>query len=252
MLDLHVHLLGHLERTGSQENIRGFLDKAVEAGLSEIGFTDHDDYFDHLDFGLIREVAAEYPHLRVKVGLEADYREGEEGRIKSLLSRFDFDYVIGSVHEIRGWLFDMPQEEQAHYIKEPDRMYKDYFRLLEKAARSGLFQIIGHLDLIKIFGVRPKTDVRELAAGVLDAVQESGLAVEINTNGRYKPVGEWYPEQKLIEEVIRRNIPLALGSDAHVPENVGRDIQEVAALLRKMGVGQIVSFDREKKILINL
>lgn len=252
MFDLHVHLLGHLDRKATESNIRKFLDKAVQTGLTEVGFADHDYYLDDLNFHLIRKVAAEYLDLKVKIGLEVDYRAGEEERIKSLVSVFNFDYIIGSVHEISGWLFDYPEEEQAHLEKDPDRLYEGYFHLVEKAARSGLFHVMGHLDLIKIFGIRPKTDVRKLASNVLDAVQEFGLAVEINTNGRYKPVGEWYPERKLIEEVIRRNIPISLGSDAHAPENVGRDISNVCLMLKEMGLKKVVSFSKGEQILINI
>jgi histidinol-phosphatase (PHP family) len=111
---------------------------------------------------------------------------------------------------------------------------------------------MGHLDLIKIFGIRPRTDVRKLAEKVLDAVQEFNLAVEINTNGRYKPVGEWYPEQKLIEEIIRRNIPISLGSDAHAPENVGRDIADVCSMLKGYGLKKVASFNKGEKVFVNV
>jgi histidinol-phosphatase (PHP family) len=146
----------------------------------------------------------------------------------------------------------LSEEEQAHFSKDPDSLYEAYFQLVEKAARSGLFHIMGHLDLIKIFGIRPRTDVRKLAEKVLDAVQEFNLAVEINTNGRYKPVGEWYPEQKLIEEIIRRNIPISLGSDAHAPENVGRDIADVCSMLKGYGLKKVASFNKGEKVFVNV
>lgn len=242
MLDLHVHLIGERDRPATADNIRAYLDQAGRQGLIEIGFSDHDLYWEDLRLDLFREVAASYPGLQVRVGLEVDYRPQDEGKIRALLHSFPFDYAIGSVHEIGGWCFDMPGEETVHREKDADTLYQEYFSLVAQAARSRLFTTIGHFDLIKIFGIRPQTDVLGLADEALTAVKENGCALEINTNGRYKPIGEFYPEQKLVQEIIRRGIALTLGSDAHRPEVVGRDLAEAVQDLRLAGVKEIVGF----------
>ena len=247
MLDMHVHLTGHNDRLATAENIRAFLDRARRIGLKQIGFADHDYYYQDLDLPLIREVAQEYPDLKVSLGLEVDYRVGDEGKIKRMLEQFPFDYVIGSVHEISGWAFDYPEEEVNHRQKDPDKMYEDYFDLVARAASSGLFTTIGHFDLIKIFGVRPETDILTLAAQALDRVQENGLVMELNTAGRYKPVGEYYPEMKIIKEAKRRGIPMTLGSDAHKAEDLGRDIISAAQSLKDLGIKQVVGFKQRQK-----
>lgn len=252
MLDLHVHLLGHDDREANRENIRSFLDQASERGLKEIGFADHDYYWDQMNFPLIREVAAEYPNLKVRIGLEAEYRPNDEDRIKQMLEQYPFDFVIGSVHEINGWAFDYPEEEPKHWQKNPDMLYKEYFELVTRAANCGLFTTIGHIDLIKIFGVRPKTDLLALADEALTAIAEQGLVVEINTNGRYKPVQEFYPDHCLREEIKRRRIDFTLGSDAHSAEVVGRDIDEAVQLLRHMGVHSVIGFSGFDKISYTL
>lgn len=248
MLDLHVHLLGHNDREANRENIRAFLDQASKRGLKEIGFADHDYYWDQMNFPLIREVAEDYPHLAVRIGLEAEYRPNEEGRIKHLLEQFPFDFVIGSIHEIDGWIFDIPEEEHMHRKKEADELYRGYFDVVTRAARSGLFTTIGHFDLIKVFGVRPSSDILALADEALTSVAEHGLALEVNTNGRYKPVGEFYPEQRLMEEIQRRGINFTLGSDAHCAAVVGRDIDEASQLLRQIGVRSVVGFASLDKV----
>ncbi|AFM42662.1 histidinol phosphate phosphatase HisJ family [Desulfosporosinus acidiphilus SJ4] len=242
MLDLHVHLLGHNDREANQENIRAFLKEASRKGLKEIGFADHDYYWDQMNFPLIREVAREFPGLEVRIGLEAEYRPNEEDRIKNLLSQYPFDFVIGSVHEIGGWAFDYPEEEPMHRQKEADRLYRDYFDLVTRAAQSGLFTTIGHFDLIKIFGIRPTSDILILADEALTAAAEQGLALEVNTNGRYKPVREFYPERRLMEEIKRRGIDFTLGSDAHSAEIVGRDLDEAILILRQIGVRNVTGF----------
>jgi len=244
MLDLHVHLLGHLDREANVDNIRIFLEQARTCNLKQIGFADHDMYWEKLKLGLIREVAEEYPDLQVRVGLEVDYREGLELQIKQLIDSFPFDYVIGSVHQLDGWFFDFPEEEEKHRIYDPDNYYRKYFKAVEKAAASGLFDIIGHFDLIKIFNMRPQADVRTLAAAALKTIKEQGLVVEINTNGRYKPVKEFYPELKLLETMNEMGIPFTLGSDAHAPDAVGRDLAEACALLKGLNVNCVIGFER--------
>ncbi|AHF10581.1 MULTISPECIES: histidinol-phosphatase HisJ family protein [Dehalobacter] len=242
MLDLHVHLLGHLDREVTRGNIRLFLDEAKKKNLVQIGFADHDMYWNDLNLDLIREVAEEYPELQVRIGLEVDYREENEELIRKRISSYPFDYTIGSVHEISGWFFDYPEEEEEHLRRDPDSLYLEYFALVEKAAASGMFQIIGHFDLIKLFKIRPRTDVRILAGRTLETIRKQGLAIEVNTNGRYKPVQEFYPEPKLLELIYQMGIPITLGSDAHEPSTVGRDLEEVVQQLKLFGVKEITGF----------
>lgn len=252
MLDLHTHLIGHQDRTANQKNIQDYLAAAKQAGLKEFGFADHDMYFEDLDLPLIREVARAYPELNVRVGLEVDYRAEDELKIKNLLQTFDFDYVIGSVHEIKNWLFDYPEEAEKHKEMDPDQLYISYFSLVAKAARSQLFTTIGHFDLIKLFGVRPGTDVRELAEEAINAIAENGLVAELNTAGRYKPVGEFYPEEKLIREMVNHGIDFTLGSDAHEAKFVGRDLKEAIQFLNSCGVKRLISFQHKQKLTFSI
>lgn len=248
MLDLHVHLLGHKDREANRANIRAYLDAAAQRGLKEIGFADHDYYWEEMNLPLICEVAKEYPHLQVRIGIEAEYRPHEEERIKNLLAQYPFDFVIGSVHEFDGWIFDIPEEEHSHYEKNADEFYARYFEVVTLAAKSGLFTTIGHLDLIKVFGARPAKDILTLADEALTAVAEEGLVLEVNTNGRYKPVGEFYPERRLMAEIQRRGIEFTLGSDAHSAENVGRDLEEAGGILSEIGVRTVVGFSKFDKV----
>ena len=253
MLDMHVHLIGHNNpQEATRETIREYLEEASRCGLKEIGFADHDYFWDHMNFPMIREVAEEYPNLAVRIGLEAEYRPYEEERIKHLIEQFPFDYVIGSVHEFDGWIFDILEEEHMHHKKDADEFYRRYFEVVTLASKSGLFTTIGHLDLIKLFGVRPKKDILTLADEALTTIAERGLILEVNTNGRYKPVAEFYPERRLIEEIMRRGIEFTLGSDAHCAKVVGRDLEEASQLLRQIGVHSVVGFSKLEKIRYKL
>lgn len=253
MLDMHVHLIGHNDpREVDRENIRAYLEEASRRGLKEIGFADHDYFWDLMNFPMIREVAEGYPDLAVRIGLEAEYRPHDEGRIKQLLKQYPFDFVIGSVHEFDGWVFDIPEEEPMHHKKDADEFYSRYFEVVTLAAKSGLFTTIGHLDLIKLFGVRPKKDILTLADEALTTVAEHCLVLEVNTNGRYKPVAEFYPERRLVEEIMRRGIEFTLGSDAHCAKVVGRDIEEASQLLLQIGVQSVVGFASLEKVRYKL
>lgn len=242
MIDMHVHLLGHNDREASRTNVRAFLAQASRCRLKEIGFTDHDYYWERMNLPLIREVAEEYPDLAVRIGLEVDYRPQEEDRIKGLLARFPFDFVIGSVHDFDGWEFDLPEETPGRYERDADELYSRYFEIVTLAAKSGLFTTIGHFDLIKINGLRPNKNILLLADEALTEVAEGGLVLEVNTSGRYKPVGEFYPERCLLEEMKRRGIAVTLGSDAHSARVVGRDLEEASRLLWQVGVKTVVGF----------
>jgi len=253
MLDMHVHLIGHNDpQEVNRETIRVYLEEASRHRLKEIGFADHDYFWDQMNFPMIREVAEEFPDLAVRIGLEAEYRPHEEGRIKDLLEQFPFDFVIGSVHEFDGWIFDMPDQGPMHHKKDADEFYTRYFEVVNLAAKSGLFTTIGHFDLIKLFGVRPGKDILELADEALTTIAERGLVLEVNTNGRYKPVAEFYPERRLIEEIMRRGIEFTLGSDAHCAEVVGRDLEEVSQMLRQIGVDSVIGFECLKKVSYKL
>ncbi|MCL1791277.1 MAG: histidinol-phosphatase HisJ family protein [Peptococcaceae bacterium] len=256
MVDLHTHIMGHMDRRTNTHSVRGFLEQARVAGLLEIGFSDHDYYEPYFDFDLIRQVAAAYPDLRVRLGIEFDYVPGQEQHIAAMIDRYDLDYAIGSVHQINGWLFDMEGSSVEEYdrpLKEQgDEIYRGYFELVKQAAQSGLFQIIGHLDLIKINGMRPESDVIELASGALRAIADQNLCVEVNTNGMNKAVREFYPEPRLIAELASMGVAFTLGSDAHEANRIGENLGVAAEILNSCGIEQVWSFDQKKRVRYEL
>ncbi|MDR1961668.1 MAG: histidinol-phosphatase [Gracilibacteraceae bacterium] len=242
LIDTHVHLLGHRDRPATAANIRLFLAEAARRGLGLIGFSDHEEYLADMRPDLIRAVAREYPELRVLVGVEMEFRPGEEERIRAALGRYDFDFSIGSVHELAGRALDLTPAEAGALGLAPDELYRRYFDCVAQAAASGFFTVLGHIDLVKIFGVRSEAPVEELAAPALDAAASSGVAIELNTNGSAKPVGEWYPSPPLLAAAARRGIPMTTGSDAHEAGRVGREIREASAALRALNVRRAEKF----------
>jgi histidinol-phosphatase (PHP family) len=184
----------------------------------------------------VRRAQTEYPSLQIKLALEVDYLPGHEEWIRDLAGRYPWDYLIGSVHYIsEAWAVDNP--EQLSRWKEADafEVWTIYFELLTAAAESGLFEIIGHADLPKKFGIRPRQDCAPLYRAFLDAVKRSNIAIELNTAGLRKDCREIYPSRALLEIAAEKQAPITFGSDAHAPGEVGHAFGEAVALARSVG-----------------
>jgi histidinol-phosphatase (PHP family) len=246
---------------------RDFVRRAIDRGLSEIGFTDHIPlYFlpeaardpklamrdDQLD-GYVREVEELRREFRgaieVRLGLEADYAEGREEELAGWLGRADWDLVLGSVHWVAGGWIDDPATSPSRFEREGVvTLYNEYYRLLSKAARTGLFDVLTHFDLPKKHGHRPAVPLEASENQAIRAAREAGVAVEISSAGLRKPVGEAYPEPRLLREIVRAGIPVTFSSDAHAPAEVGWGYEKTLALARACGVAGLVTFEKRRKI----
>lgn len=234
--------------------------RAVEIGLKEIGFTDHSpmerDDFDNwrmsdaqLDEYVekVRLAQKTFPELTIRLGLEVDYLPGHEDWIRKLAARHSWDYFIGSVHYIfDSWDIDNPAKLSEWKKRDAYEVWSAYFERLALAARSGLFEIIGHADLPKKFGIRPARDCRPLYEAFTAAAADAGCAIELNTAGLRKDCREIYPGPGLLQLARSRNIPITFGSDAHAPAEVGMNFAEAVALARGVGYTETRRFTRRQ------
>lgn len=250
LIDYHTHPLAHGNGSYALEHLVPFLAKAREEGISELGFSDHDLYLPEIDFTVRQQLGMLYPDIRLRVGLEVDYFPEQENNIRQKLSQYHFDYVIGSVHDLGDWAFDV--EEFIHRYQEwdLDDLYRVYYGTVHQAVRSGLFQVIGHLDLIKVFGYRPGKEMWQWIDPVLKSIQQRELTIEVNSAGLFKPVAEVYPEEKIIARCFALNIPVTIGSDAHEAVDVGRHCQEMKAMVQKIGYRQLAGFQGGQRIMV--
>lgn len=227
---------------------------AVALGLPEIGFSDHSPMPEEFDdwrmldaelpryFELVDEARAAYPSLPIRLGLEVDWLEGGEGWIESLTARAPWDYLIGSVHYLGEWNFDHPGQIARFSSFGVEEAWDRYWQLFGNAARSGLFDIMGHPDLIKKFKHRPDGDLRRYYEPAVQACVDAGVAIEINTAGLFKPVAEMYPAPEFLKLAAQAGIRLTINSDAHAPEEVGRAFPQALALARDSGFTTLTRF----------
>lgn len=245
--DYHVHALAHGEYQYTYDWLKKFLIMARERQIMELGFAEHDEFISRIDTKVLKRLQEEFPDIKLRLGLEVDYIPGREDYIRQLSQSYDFDYIIGSVHFIDGWGFDHPDFRHLFEEKDIDQVYSRYFELVRMAIDSSLFDIIGHLDLIKIWGHRPRQhDVLFHVKPLLNSIKATDMIIEINSAGLRKPVGEIYPQQEIIDLVASKQIAVTLGSDAHHPQQIGEGLQEALGVLINAGFTHLASLQQRQ------
>ncbi|MGH2979221.1 MAG: histidinol-phosphatase [Solirubrobacterales bacterium] len=264
LTDYHTHLRPDVgdtppERYFTEANVHRYLEVAAERGVTELGFSEHVYRFrEALDVWrhpFWRECAHDslddYVEFvsgmdGVKLGLEVDWIPGREAELIRLIDGRPWDYIIGSVH----FVADRAVDHDGYDIWESadsDEIWSSYFGALGEAAASGLFDVLAHPDLVKVWGrgrpdpPRPRRAYYEIA---MPAIAAADVAIEVSTAGLRKPVGEIYPARELLEMCVEAGKPVALSSDAHEPQHVGHGYEAAVALLREVGVERVSVFDR--------
>jgi histidinol-phosphatase (PHP family) len=261
LTDYHIHtsLCGHAEGEP-----REYVKVAMRVGLDEVGFSDHLIlHMDNRDYSMplgqfpfyiemIEGVQREFPEYPIKIGVEVDYAPGYSDIIRRILKGHPIDYVIGSVHCLGEWVIDDSRYASEYERRDIDEVYRQYFNLFKEAAASGLFDIMSHPDLPKKFGYKPKMDIHPLLEETADALETAEVCVEVNTSGLRKPVGEIYPSEEFLRLCHGRGIPIILGSDAHSPQDVGRDFDKALNLIRRVDYEEIATFSKRRRRLIKI
>ena len=261
--DLHMHTPLCRHAVGEPVD---YARRAVEIGLTEIGFSDHspmpqDDFdnwrmFDRqLDeyVAKVRLAQDAFPQLTIRLALEVDYLPGHEDWIRQLAARHPWDYFIGSVHYISdSWDIDNPAKLSEWKKRDAFEVWKIYFDRLTLAAESKLFDIVGHADLPKKFGIRPQQNCTPLYEKFLTAAARSGCAIELNTAGLRKDCREIYPSRNLLQLAFTQHIPITFGADAHAPGEVGLNFNEAVSLARSVGYTETARFVQRQREMVRL
>jgi histidinol-phosphatase (PHP family) len=274
LTDYHLHLRSdELDATAAahftQANVARYRAAASERGISELGVSEHVYRFvqvlevwrhpfwlanarDDLDAycAFVRE------QTDLRLGIEADFVFGAEDRMANLLGAHDFDYVVGSVHFVGDEAVDM--EDYSVWgtgparLRSAEEIWRRYFQTVGEAARSGLFDVMAHPDLVKFWGAerpRPQGDLRRYYEPAIEGIAQGGVAVEVSTAGLRKRVREIYPAPEFLQMCVEAAVPVALSSDAHRPQDVGADYDQALALLERLGVGELCVFEHRARRL---
>src|SRR3954447_25935126 len=270
LTDYHVHLRPDDAGTDAATyftagNAERYRETAESRGVAELGVSEHIHRFtaaldvwqhpfwresaqDDLDayVGFVRE------ETDLKLGIEADYIHGREDRMANLLEAHEWDYVVGSVHFLRDHAVEWDAESVDiwRFEMSAERIWKRYFEALAESALTGLFDIIAHPDLVKIWGSArpvPSKDPRFYYEPAVEAMLEAGVAMEVSTAGLRKPVGEIYPARAFLEMAVDAGLPLSLSSDAHRPEQLAFAYDAAVEVLTDCGVREIAVFERRER-----
>jgi len=265
LVDYHTH---HYRCGHADGQMREYVEAAIAAGLVEIGVSDHSPiYHLHDDPHPLPRTAMhqhELPHyiadmvavqqqfanrMTVRLGVESDYVLGWDAHYRTLWQRYPLDYVIGSVHWLGQWSIFNPQVPPG---RTPDDMYAEYLHTTQAAARSGAYDIIGHLDGIKTAGHLPTHRITALLEETVRVLAAANVVIELNTSGWRKLIAECYPRPELLACCHHYGVPVTLGSDAHRPEHVAAGFQEARTLLTDVGYREIVTFRHRERVMLPL
>lgn len=270
LTDYHVHLRPDEPGTDAEHfftkaNADRYAEAAAERGIAELGVSEHVHRFAQAlgvwrhpfwQANAVDDLDAYCEFVRrdtkLRLGIEADFVPGREDKMANLLEARDWDYVLGSVHFLRDAAVDMRGDWDVWRSADPEKVWGRYFDTLGEAARSGLFDVIAHPDLVKVWGAdapHPGGDLRRFYDRAMDGIAESGVAIEVSTAGLRKPVAEIYPAAGFLEMCLDVGCPVALSSDAHVPEDVGHDYGRALELMESLGVDRVAVFEHRVRRL---
>ena len=260
--DYHLHLRGdelsaRAEDHFTTENIARYLEAAWHVGVTHLGCAEHMYRFTEAltvwrhpfweewaidDIDQYVEAVRDSP---IKLGIEGDFIVGAEEKLESMLGSRPFDYVVGSVHFLGDYSLDTEDYTIWDGSQDPDEIWRRYFETLASAARSGLFDILAHPDLVKVWGRAgrlPSVDPRTMYEPAIEAIAETGIAVEVSTAGLRKGVEEIYPAPAFMEMCVEAGAVFALSSDAHEPDQIGFRYGEGIDFLNEHGITEIATF----------
>ncbi|MFC4775627.1 histidinol-phosphatase [Paenibacillus sp. GCM10023252] len=266
--DLHTH---HVRCGHADGDIEEYVLAAIDAGLGAIGISDHSPYFGSPDdqpqpgIAMARSDFANYVEevLRLKqkyegrievlLGIESDFFPEYAEVYREAYAPVPFDYIIGSVH-LSGGVSIFNRNRWKDLNEEQHLAHKlEYYDLIKQSARSRMFDVLGHIDAMK--GYYPAfSDIPAHSAidETLQVIAEEQIAIEINTSGKTKTVGGWYPSDEILERALHYGVAVTFGSDSHVPSRVGDDWELVRERLKEIGFKDWIYFRKRQRVVVAL
>lgn len=266
-VDLHNHTILCNHANGTVEE---YIKRAIELNIDIYGFADHApmDFDPKYRMDIIHKEFYENNVLYLKnkykndieilLGYEVDFMQNIPMLDEVLNAKVD--YLIGSIHFLEPrvkteddnepWGFDNPEFIGKYEKKDIDEIWEDYFDVVKAMAKSAKFDIVGHLDLIKVFKFLPKKDIKSIALAALKEIKKSNMVIEVNAAGLRKPIAQPYPSKELLEVIYELDIPITFSSDAHSVDQIGFSYEEVTSLAREIGFTKCATFNNRDRKLV--
>jgi histidinol-phosphatase (PHP family) len=260
LIDYHIHTKRCKHACGTDQE---YVETALQHGLKEMGFSDHiPRFYEPADReGKVTErgmswqeleeyvhsvevLRGQYPEIRIKLGLEVDFVPGWECQVETVLRQYPWDYLIGSVHFLPEWSYGYLPYEKG---RDPVEVYPKYFEQVARAAESGLFDILGHIDLPKRgFPALTPPEMTILYQQLAERLGKARAVVELNTYGirclKQGSIGI-YPDEELVRLCYGQGVRFTLGSDAHRPEDVGANFADVCEMMKRVKIDRIAVYE---------
>lgn len=264
-LHTHHHRCGHAIGT-----IEDYVKQAIQYDLQYIGISDHSPYFysdeDHLFPTIAMQKSEFIPYIEevvrlkkkyedkihVLLGVESDFFPKHIDLYRNQYINQPFDYIIGSVHYVSDVNIFKKGRWEGLSSAEQRSVKEEYYSLIEQSAKSGLFQILGHIDAMKGFYPAFSEIQTDVIDNTLKIIGEQDVAIEINTSGSTKDCGGWYPANDILERALFHNVSVTFGSDAHTPERICDDFEQVQTRLKEIGYREWVYFVEKKPVKTSL
>lgn len=262
MIDLHIHT--NISPDG-KEPFDNYTHVAMEKGLKIIGFTEHwdlDRWDENAEFTVHKQselICRAYKGpIEVLYGAELAYHEKYKEYAQKYVSEVCADYILGSIHEVEGYMITELEETGQYFEKYGKKGFGMYFEAAGKFAQEGIFDVFGHLDVIKRFSVlyefpfvldRHKDIIRD----ILKVLAKRGKGMEINTSGLRQAPGSSYPGLQVAEWFFDLGGKyLTIGSDSHTSETVGFGCDSVISKLQHMGIIDFTIYRKREPVSLNI
>lgn len=254
--DYHIHSTFSDGKAAPED----YVAQAISIGMNEIGFSEHLNLFvedqkwcmdlsrvpEYISY--LRKLRKVFTGIKIKTGLEVDYFPGKEKEIYDFIKNLELDYIIGSVHYMGETTVDSGPDFYEN--KDIDEIYKNYFEYVNEAVASGLFDIIGHCDLVRIFNFRPAGNPEPYYRQLAGNMRIHDVAFEVNTNGRNRALRDFYPDRRFLKIFCEENVPVCVNSDSHFPARVGQYFDEAYAILKEAGYKEMAVFNKRERFMV--